>query len=82
MGCPDTEQRLGELLRSADTPPFIGLAEIPNEYKESALKKSKEYLSGFVYFLPGLFKQYPFTSAWCVTSQLSDHYGKKGDNAI
>lgn len=82
MGCQATEQRLEELLRSADTPPFIGLAEISNEYKESALKKSKEFLSGIIYLLPILFEQYPFTSAWCVTSQLSDHYGEEGNSAI
>ena len=66
MGCQATEQKLGELLRSEDTPPFIGLAEISNERKESALKKSKEFLNGLICFLPILFKQYPFTSAWCV----------------
>ena len=81
MGCSATEKRLEVLLKSADTPPFIGLAEIPNEYKESAFNKTKEFLSRYFY-LPKLFKLYPFTSAWCVTSQLSDQYGEKGSNAI
>ena len=72
---------LGGLILSPDTPPFIGLAEIDLELQDLVIKKSRAFLNGNTNNLYALFYYFPYVSAWCVTSKLSEDYGNT-DQAI
>ncbi len=85
MDCRATNDFLNRLLRSPETPPFIGLASISENSQSSVLEESRkylrEYLNGDPNRIQSLFREFPYVSAWCVTQALSVDYGNE-DQAV
>ena len=72
---------LSGLMKSPDTPPFIGLVSPPEEHRHVALNCAKSFLDGNPGRISELFRQFPYIAAWCLTQALSECYGD-GDQAV
>ncbi len=81
MDCRATDILLSEALRSAETPPFIGLVSIHENQRQSAFENLRVYLRGDPNRISNSFRDYPYVSTWCVTQALSEEYGDQ-DQAI
>jgi hypothetical protein len=82
MGCRTADFLLNRILRSPETPPFIGLASLKPDRRKVAFEKTRAYLKGSPSRIPRLFREYPYVSAWCLTQALNESYGGAGDQAI